>query len=129
MKTLLAMLVVILFAAGCSDHRSESKIFSELYPAETSKISKIEIRNSATFLTKTVTDEEVIKSWLEIIKNLKFTVDPSQEPRTGYAFSVVMYEGDQQKLKFYSNKVGDTYYILQDDLLKAINNLYESSKD
>ncbi|MDB5055547.1 MAG: hypothetical protein JWM44_3597 [Bacilli bacterium] len=122
MKTFSSMLIVILLLCGCSSH----KTFSDIYPGDIKKISKVEISNGPN--SRSFTDISRVNAWIDKVKGLTLKLDPNQAPRTGNAYSISLFEGDLLKLKFFSNYIGGKYYILGEDLMKAIIDLYQSDE-
>jgi hypothetical protein len=123
LKTFSSMLIVILLLCGCT---SQIKTFSDIYPGDIKKISKVEISNGPT--SRSFTDISRVNAWLDKVKGLTLKLDPNQALRTGNAYSISLFEGDLLKLKFFSNYIDGKYYILGEDLMKAIIDLYQSDE-
>ncbi|WP_281883631.1 hypothetical protein [Paenibacillus sp. YYML68] len=89
-------------------------------------MDRIDLKDGATGRTKTYQDQETIQKFLDNIKHMEFTVDPNQEPKSGYTFILNLYENNQLKLSMTNNQIGHTYYIFNENLHNKMKELYES---
>lgn len=61
--------------------------FEGIYSGDLSEVSKIEIRHGNGEL-KEITDQSIINSWLDSIKNIVFEPSTNQEGHVGYLYNV-----------------------------------------
>lgn len=122
--------VVLISAAGCSSHSIEPKIkvqkLHEAYPGDIEQVTRIEIRNGGTGELRTFTDQQSIDKWIRAVRELELIPDPNQEDRTGYSLGVSLYERKELKLGFTESSIDGHYILVNEALIDATKQLYES---
>ncbi|MCZ8535920.1 hypothetical protein M9R32_01790 [Paenisporosarcina quisquiliarum] len=119
--------ISLFLIVGCqSEVQHEAMTFQEIYPANLSDVTKIEIRHGGGEL-KTITDVEIIDDWLNSIKEITFEPDENQEGRVGYTYSVKIFEKRDVKMYFDTSKINDFYYLPNNQIMKRIEHLFNES--
>jgi hypothetical protein len=130
--TLNKMRFIIVFISlflivGCqSEVQHEAMTFREIYPANLSDVTKIEIRHGGGEL-KTISDVEIINDWLYSIEKISFEPDENQEGRVGYTYSVKIFEERDVKMYFDTSKINDFYYVPNNQIMERIEHLFNES--
>jgi hypothetical protein len=129
-KNLLFLLIVltsVLYFTGCSntDKRTAKKL-SEFYPGDITKVNVIEMTSGSTGHTKSFSDKPTIQEWIKKISSIEFQPDPNQEGRSGFLYSVKLFEDNKKMLEFTPNQIEEHYYITAPSLTSLIRQLYES---
>ncbi|MFJ7934559.1 hypothetical protein [Sporosarcina sp. NPDC096371] len=122
------ILCICLFGlVGCQSERSlMPRTFEEIYPANLSDVTEIEIRHGNGELKK-FTDKEMIDDWLESLKDITFEPADKQEGSVGYLYSVKIFEGNEVKIFFDTSKIDDFYYIPNNQVVELIEELFVES--
>lgn len=94
MKKMLACSYFFLVFAlvGCG---LETKTLSQFYEKELGDVTKIVIVDGSTGYKKTVTENEIIKEFIDEIKDIKFIPDENQEERTGGLYSITLFQDNE----------------------------------
>ncbi|MER2262149.1 MAG: hypothetical protein ABS934_09030 [Psychrobacillus sp.] len=117
-------LVLILVITGCS--KLEPMTFEEIYSGDLSEVSKIEIRYGNGEL-KVITDQSIINSWLDSIKNILFEPSTNQEGQVGSLYNVDLFEGKNLTLSFSTTQINDFYYNENEQILERLNSLFSEN--
>ncbi|WP_342541779.1 hypothetical protein MHH33_11150 [Paenisporosarcina sp. FSL H8-0542] len=123
----IALFLCLFFIVGCqSEVQLKPMTFQEIYPANLSHVTKIEIRHGGGKL-KTITDVEIIDDWLDSIKEITFEPEENQEGRVGYKYSVKLFEENDVKIFFTTSKINDFYYKTNNQIMERTEKLFDES--
>lgn len=102
-----------------------TKKLQDFYPGDIMNVTLVKIRSGETGELRTLSDKDEVRQWIDLIKPMDFVLDPNQEGRSGFLFSVSLYEGEALKLGFTNNNMGEHYYLNNEELLKRIREQFE----
>lgn len=125
------LFVALLMVAGCSktEKAAESQKLYELYPGRLEKVDLIEMVNGATGERKSFEDTAYIQDWIKKVRNLNFDLDPNQEMRDGYLYSVSFYENKLKIFGLTPNSVSNGhYYLYNEELESRMQELFETKQ-
>ena len=114
-------MVLILVITGCS--KLEPMTFEEIYSGDLSEVSKIEIRHGNGEL-KEITDQSIINSWLDSLKNIVFEPSTNQDGQVGYLYNVSLFEEEILTLSFSTSQINDFYYNENEQILERLHSLF-----
>ena len=117
-------MVLILVITGCS--KLEPMTFEEIYSGDLSEVSKIEIRHGNGEL-KVITDQSIINSWLDSIKNIVFEPSTNQEGQVGSLYNVNLFEEEILTLSFSTTQINDFYYNENEQILEKLHSLFNEN--
>ncbi len=120
------LLLFIILITGCSTEKLEPKTFAELYPANLSAVTKIELRHGDGEL-KTIVDEEVIQRWLDDIQMLTFVPDENQQGSVGFLYYVKLFEGETLTFSFDTSSIGGFYFLTNEQLNDGLKWLFSNN--
>ncbi|GKS12184.1 hypothetical protein PC41400_04050 [Paenibacillus chitinolyticus] len=134
MKRMILILILMLSITGCADQGGRKNLDSEtlakpllnFFQGDITKITRIDIRNGATGEVKSFKNKETLQKWLGKFRDIEVKSDPNQEPKTGYAYAVELYEGNQIKFSFTNSQIDKLYLLPSEELIKHMKSLYES---
>ncbi|KGX91903.1 hypothetical protein [Pontibacillus marinus] len=121
----IASLFMFAFLAGCG---LEQKSFSQFYEGDLSEVTKVVITDGNTGYKKVVEKKPKIQALLEQIKDVQFIPDENQEERTGFNYSISLFEKGESTFQFGLTKVNDHYYHTEPDLYPIIDQFYKQLK-
>jgi len=129
---LLFLLVAIMTFPACAAKKDNEpkplpppQRFQELYPENLARVTRIVMRSGSTGELRAVTEPAVIAQWSRDVENLVLTPDPNQEGRSGFLFSVKLYEGEQETFSFTPGAIGGFYYQNNEQFTASIRQLYD----
>ena len=117
-------MVLILVITGCS--KLEPMTFEEIYSGDLTEVSKIEIRHGNGEL-KEITDQSIINSWLDSIKNIVFEPSTNQEGQVGSLYNVSLFEEEILTLSFSTTQINDFYYNENEQILEKLHSLFNEN--
>lgn len=117
-------MVLILVITGCS--KLEPMTFEEIYSGDLSEVSKIEIRHGNGEL-KEITDQSIINSWLDSLKNIVFEPSTNQDGQVGYLYNVSLFEEEILTLSFSTTQINDVYYNENEQVLQQLHSLFNEN--
>ncbi|UJF35128.1 hypothetical protein [Paenibacillus hexagrammi] len=130
---LLAILVVMItLLIGCKSNTVDSEplqpiTLKQLYPGDIQNVDQIDIRSGSTGELKSYTNQKMIHAWIDAVSELELQPDPNQEGRTGFQYSVTLYEHKESKLSFLTNSIHGHYYLDNKAFTDLIKQLFEST--
>ena len=104
----------------------ETQTLTEFYPKELKDVTKITLVDGSTGNEKTITDQKGVKEFLAKIKDIEFIPDQNQEKRTGWRYSISLYQKSERTFQFTLNEVDGHYYHTKPDLYPIVNTFYEN---
>ncbi|MBW3110247.1 hypothetical protein KYJ26_00115 [Bacillus sp. MCCB 382] len=123
LRNLLGLIILILFVlAGCG---LKTQTFSEFYPRDLDDVTKITLVDGSTGNKKIMTNQEVIKKFLNQIKDITFTPDDNQEERTGWRYSITLYQEGERTFQFTLTEIEEHYYHSKPDIFPIVDDFYE----
>jgi hypothetical protein len=124
LKSLFGVIILILFiVTGCD---LETKTLTEFYSTDLNDVTKITVIDGSTGNKKVMTDQGVVEEFLAEIKDIEFIPDKNQEKRTGWRYSITLYQQDEQRtFQFTLNEVDGHYYHTKPDIYPVVNGFYE----
>jgi len=132
MKKTLIVFVLLLFAMGCRSQEEKTKPISkeptnlsQIYPGDLGKVDKMQLLDGSTGERIMLTDREIIRQWLNQIRDVQLIPADNQEGRVGYLFGLTLYENDKSMLGFIPDHIGGIYYENNDAFLAPIRALFE----
>ncbi|MFC5450872.1 hypothetical protein [Paenibacillus aestuarii] len=128
---LLAVCLTFLIICGCSkagsgnSHHGDDAFLNigTIYPGDISKVDYIEIRNGTNGVLTTVSDPKEIHDLISKLTTLKLEVDRNQGERTGYLYSVKLFQNKEKKLEFTTTEAAGTYYLPNEELNNSIRDV------
>lgn len=132
-KILTLILLVFSFFTACQSQQEKPKnlkpmLFTELYQGDLSKVDKLTIRSGSTGELRIITDKVKIDQWLNFMKDIRFVPDSNQEGRSGWIYSVALYEGENEVFQFIPNQINEVYYIADEKVITSMEELFNSAK-
>ncbi|PZD93210.1 hypothetical protein DNH61_24505 [Paenibacillus sambharensis] len=127
------LLMIIVLLAGCSAEAPPGKAelktqrLHEFYPGSISNVEAVEILDGSTGDRKLISDELMVRDWINQVKDMIFVPDPNQEGRTGFLYEVSLFEGEERKLSFTPSAVGGHYYLHNEKLLARVEALFQGA--
>ncbi|MCF2943356.1 hypothetical protein [Paenibacillus tarimensis] len=127
------LLMIIALLAGCSAEAPPGKKelktqrLHEFYPGSISNVEAVKILDGSTGDRKLISDELMVRDWINQVKDMIFVPDPNQEGRTGFLYEVSLFEGEERKLSFTPSVVGGHYYLHNEKLLEHVEALFEAA--
>jgi hypothetical protein len=125
---------LLLITAGCSNEPKPSvqkqppsvqkQKLAEMYPGDITKVDQIQILNGMNGMRAVFTDTELIRQWIDKIKEIDIVADPNQEGRAGFMYAVNLLEGKEYKLSFNSSSVGKQYNLSNEKLNSLMEELW-----
>lgn len=140
MKKYLIFVFILLLLAGCGkgektkgdeveDTKLETKPFSELYKADFDGVTKIEIFNMRSGYKKITEDKELIDTFLNDIKDIKFIPQENQEDREGGSqYAITLFHNQEGSFQFGITVVNGVYYETDPDILPIVEELFNKLK-
>ncbi len=122
-KLLIPLFLFIFLLAGCV---LETKTLPEFYEEELEDVTKITIIDGSTGYKKVINDKKVIDDFLSEIKNIRFIPEENQEDRSGFRYSIALYQDEKITFSFSLNEVNGNYYYTEPDIYPIIDDFYES---
>ncbi|MGE7692686.1 hypothetical protein ACQKNC_01020 [Lysinibacillus sp. NPDC094177] len=121
MFLILFVLLVLLFACFNEKKQSLEEFFKD---AKIINVDKIIIQDGSTGYSKTITKQEQIGEFLNLIKDIEFTPQDNQEERVGWRYGIALFDGEKE-FKFTLNKIDNTYYDSKPDIHPIVENYYK----
>ncbi|RHW41750.1 hypothetical protein D1B31_07595 [Neobacillus notoginsengisoli] len=115
--------MVAFILAGCG---LETKTLPEFYENDLDGVTRIVIWDGSTGYKKTMTDKALIEEFLNKMKDIKFIPEENQEERTGWRYSINLYEKGKRTFQFTLNKVNNHYYYTEPDLHPIVDEFYKN---
>jgi hypothetical protein len=137
MKFYLTMLIfMILFAtvsAGCNQNNVNAdgqtlKQIKSFYPEDIHDADRIEILSSAGERKK-IENKEVIEQWLDLIGEIKVTVDPHRDDHSGSLFAVTIFESQQEKFRLTPTSINRVKIMPNDEVIDHISQLWDGGNN
>lgn len=131
---LLAMILSIIALVGCKqEQKTENtapttpivKKVKSFYPDNWETIDRMEILKSGGE-TKSITNPDIIKQWLDNVGELDVTIEYSPEDRNGMLYIVSLYDKEKEVLHLTPHSVNDTVIVSNRDLAEHMTQLWES---
>ncbi|MDU0328954.1 MULTISPECIES: hypothetical protein [Paenibacillus] len=123
------ILLVCISLTGCNDGKPITELkpitLAELYPGDVKSIDQIELVDGSSGESKTVSNNEEIKTIIKNIKDIKLIPDTNQEGRTGWLFRLKFYEKSNVKLDFTPHHMNGIYYENNSELTLILKQLYK----
>ena len=122
----LIVLLCLLVTSACSNTKTKS--LEEIYKdSEIEELDKVILQDGTTGASKTISEQSEITKFLSLIKDIAFTPQANQEKGVGWRYRITLDDGDKE-FKFTTNKIGDTYYDSNPDILPIVDDYYKQSK-
>jgi hypothetical protein len=118
----LLWILVLLSLSACSAKTQSLQMFYE--DEDINNIDKIVIMDGSSGSVKTITEQEQIDEFLNLINDIEFSPQEDQSKREGWRYSVTLYEGEN-KFGFTLNQIGEIYYDLNPDIFSIVNEYYK----
>ncbi|MFE8695986.1 hypothetical protein ACFYKT_06440 [Cytobacillus sp. FJAT-53684] len=122
-KSFALICLIIMIATGCG---LETKTIPEFYKRNLDEVTKIVIVDGSTGYRKTMTDNLVIKEFLDKIKDIKFIPEENQEDRTGWRYSITLFQDEEKTFQFGLTQVNEHYYYTDPDIHPIVDDFYKS---
>ncbi|MGE7675052.1 hypothetical protein ACQKMV_15965 [Lysinibacillus sp. NPDC094403] len=119
----LILFVFLVLLSACSNEKKQSleEFFKD---AKIINVDKIIIQDGSTGYSKTITKQEQIGEFLNLIKDIEFTPQDNQEERVGWRYGIALFDGEKE-IKFTLNKIDNTYYDSNPDIHPIVENYYK----
>lgn len=115
-----------MFITGCG---LETKTFIEFYEGDLRDVSQVVIVDGNTGEHKTVTDKDVIDSFLNEIRDIKFIPEENQEDSDGFNYSINLFEDNEKTFQFGPTQVNENYYYTEPDIYPILHDFYEEHQE
>ncbi|WP_243299476.1 hypothetical protein [Bacillus litorisediminis] len=99
MKIIVGVIVLVLIMI-LSTFRLETKTLEQFYKGDLNDVTEIRILDGNSGYSKTVTDEKLVKAFLNKIKDIKFIPVENQEQRNGFNYAISLYVNDEATFHF-----------------------------
>ncbi|CAM3862777.1 hypothetical protein [Mesobacillus thioparans] len=119
----LIILVSLFFVSACNDGKTQT-LEAFYKDAEIESVDKIIIQDGSTGASKTITQQGQIDEFLSLIKEIQFSPLKNQEKRDGWRYGITLLDGEKD-FKFTVNKIGDTYYDTNPDIVPIVDHFYK----
>lgn len=119
----LILFVFLVLLSACSNEKKQSleEFFKD---AKIINVDKIIIQDGSTGYSKTITKQEQIGEFLNLIKDIELTPQDNQEESVGWRYGIALFDGEKE-FKFTLNKINNTYYDSNPDIHPIVENYYK----
>lgn len=130
MAIMVIMIIIVVVGAGCQGkHAADSAMLApvtleQLYDADLSAVDYMEIRNGSTGELQKIEDKSAIAAFIAQARAIQLTPEPDQQDRTGFRYSVSLYEQQQLKISFTPTLIAGHYYRSNAEFYQAIEAAY-----
>ncbi|KOS60866.1 hypothetical protein FJQ98_17790 [Lysinibacillus agricola] len=123
-KSMFGILFVILFLlSACTVAKTQT--LEEFYKdAKIENVDKVIIQDGSTGYAKTITKQEQIGEFLNLIKDIEFIPQDNQEERTGWLYGIALLDGEKEFI-FTLSEIDNTYYDSKSDIHPIVENYYK----
>ncbi|PFA66799.1 hypothetical protein CN378_12940 [Bacillus sp. AFS015802] len=118
-------MLTLIVLAGCG---LETQTLSEFYPKDLDDVTKITLVDGSTGNKKYTTNQVVIKKFLNQIKAITFIPDDNQEERTGWRYSITLYQQNERTFQFTLTEIEEHYYHSKPDIFPIVDEFYENGE-
>ncbi|BBI34228.1 hypothetical protein [Cohnella abietis] len=73
---------------------------------------------------KVIENQNTIKEWLVLIKDIQLVPDDNQEGRVGYIFGISLFKGEENRLGFTPDHINKIYYKSNPEFEEQIRKLF-----
>ncbi|WP_235846866.1 hypothetical protein [Neobacillus soli] len=124
MRNLMGLILLLMLTlVGCG---LETKTLPEFYEGDFGHVTKIAIVDGSTGYKKTITDHVVINEFLAQIKEIKFIPQENQEARSGWRYSINLFQDGKEPFQFTLTQVNDDYYYTEPDIHPIVDDFYKN---
>ncbi|MEX3622662.1 hypothetical protein [Viridibacillus arvi] len=120
MKNYIIVFIVLILISGCSQTTSkESKQFIEIIGDIS--VSKIEVIDGRTGKRNSITENEKIEQFYQLLSEREYKEMKNHEKIKGYIYSAVLYSGNKEfNITFLGDEIdiNSTYYVLNNPILE-----------
>lgn len=120
MKNYIIVFIVLILISGCSQTTSkESKQFIEIIGDIS--VSKIEVIDGRTGKRHSITENEKIEQFYQLLSEREYKEMKNHEKIKGYIYSAVLYSGKKEfNITFLGDEIdiNSTYYVLNNPILE-----------
>ena len=122
MKKIGLIFFIVFVLVGCG---LEAKTLPQFYEKNLADVTKLVIVDGSTGYKKTVTENVLIKEFLDKIKDIKFIPEDNQEKRDGWRYSITLFQDEEQTFQFGLTNVDENYYYTEPDIHPIVDKFYE----
>ena len=120
---LLILFIILFLLSACTNEKTQS--LEEFYKdAKIINVDKVIIQDGSTGFSKTITKQDQIDDFLNLIKDIEFTPQDNQEKRVGWRYGIALFDG-KKEFKFTLNEINNTYYDSNPDIHPIVENYYK----
>ena len=116
------VLVLIIILSTCS---LDTQTLEQFYEGNLNDVTKIRIVDGNSGYSKTVADQSAIQGFLNQIKSIKFIPYKNQEERSGFNYSITLYENEETTFAFSLTQVNGHYYHTEPEILPIVDHFYK----
>ena len=122
----LVFTLILVLLAGCNSWSKplETHTLPRFYDGDLSNVSKIVILDGNSGAQKIIEDKKLIDDFLNDIEDIQFVPDENQEPRSGFNYSITLYQDGKDSFTFGPTHVNNHYYHTEPDILPIIDDFY-----
>lgn len=127
------MIIIVVVGAGCQGKQAADQAvrapatFEQLYDADLNAVDYMEIRNGSTGELQKIEDKAAIAAFIEQVRQIELIPEPDQQDRTGFRYSVSLYEKQLLKISFTPTLIAGHYYQSNTAFFQAIEAAYTAA--
>ncbi|RDI36329.1 lipoprotein [Falsibacillus pallidus] len=122
MKKYIVLILSLFFLTACTSGKTQS--LEEFWKdTDIKKVDEIVIQDGTSGGSLTITEQDQMDDLLSQIKDIEFTPKKNQEEVKGWSYAVTLFDG-KKSFKFFTDKIGKTYYDSTPEILPIIEKYY-----
>lgn len=95
--------------------------------AEVEQVDEVLIQNGVDNTSKTITHQDEVNEFVSLIKDIEFTPQKGKENNVNSNYKITLFDIENEKeFEFLLNKIGDTYYETNSNILRIVDQYYLS---